>query len=301
MKIYKSTFKDVQSVVVDTGKIVAVFLPTEGGKMASLSRDGVEYLVQNPSEKFLHLSIDGSFEQTECAGFDDMFPTIDPTEIKEGSRKGLLYNDHGEVSRLKFDYQIDDHCLVMKTYSSRLNYNYEKRVSVDADGGIKIDYKVENLSDEEFNCIWAGHALAVVDDGAEIITPFSDGDLVDLVSDPTEFYGKKGARIKFDREMLKFSDTPRNCTYKLYFPQMLDGGEVGVKYADGVTLSMQFSEELKHLGLWIDDGGFKGYRCVGLEPCTRGYDTVYNAQQMGQYGGIKGNKTLEFSLRLTVK
>lgn len=73
-----STYKGVFAVEICFGSVSAKFLPGEGGKLASLTADGYEYLLQNPSPAFLHLGEAGDYVACECAGFDDMFPTIDP-------------------------------------------------------------------------------------------------------------------------------------------------------------------------------------------------------------------------------
>lgn len=300
MKIYLSKFKNVQSVCVETANSIAHFLPTEGGKMASFKAFSKEYLVQNPSKEFLHLGLEGSFEKTECAGFDDMFPTIDPVTIKDGDRAGKTYPDHGEVARLSFDYQINEDSLVMETISKELNYAYKKTIT-EENGALKIDYQIENLSNEVFPCVWAGHCLIDISGGGKVITPFSEGDLVDLVNDVKGKFGKKGERLPLKEQMLTFDKTPDGHCYKLYFPQKLLGGKVAFNYADGKTFTMQFSDGLTYLGLWLNHGFLNDCSCIGLEPCTAGYDTVYNAEKYGQKGEIRANGKLNFSLILSVE
>ena len=219
MKIYESNYKGVPSVRIETENFIATYLPAEGGKLASFISNGKEYLVQGKEDKFLHLAYDGEFVDAECAGFDDMFPTIDKVIVKDGSRAGEEYNDHGEVTRLPFSYEILPNALKMKTVSDRLNYSYEKTVSVD-DGKLKVDYAIKNLASDEFNCLWAGHLLVAMPEGGKIITPFVEGESVDLVSDIKGKLGTRGDRLALDSsKMLEFSKEPKNHCYKLYFPQ----------------------------------------------------------------------------------
>ncbi len=302
MRIYESNYKGVPSVKIETENFIATYLPTEGGKLASFVSGGKEYILQGKAERFLHLPYDGEFTEYECAGFDDMFPTVDLVTIKEGARAGEYYNDHGEVARLSFSHQIVDDCLVMKTLSERLNYSYEKKVSVDKDCKLLIEYSIKNLLDDEFNCLWAGHLLVDMADGGKIITPFVDGDDVDLVADIKGKLGSRGERLKLNsKEMLEFEKEPANHCYKLYFPQKLDGSFVGFKVNGAKTLIMEFSKELPYLGLWINDGSFFTRRSVGLEPCTAGYDTVYNAKERGQKSVIPAKGQLKFTVKLSVR
>ena len=302
MKIYESNYKGVPSVAIETENFIATYLPTEGGKLASFISAGKEYLVQGKADKFLHLDYDGEFVDGECAGFDDMFPTVDLVTIKEGTRAGEYYNDHGEVARLSFSHEISRNALKMKTVSKRLNYSYEKTVTVDEQGKLSIEYLIENLSSDEFNCLWAGHLLVAMPEGGKILTPFEFGDAVDLVSDIKGKLGNRGDRLKLSsKEMLEFNKEPENHCYKLYFPQKLEGSFVGFSVNGGKTLFMEFSKELPYLGLWINDGSFFTRRSVGLEPCTAGYDTVYNAEEHGQKSVIPAKGQLKFTVKLSVK
>ncbi len=302
MKIYESNYKGVPSVKIETENFLATFLPTEGGKLASFISNNKEYLVQGPSDKFLHLSYDGVYVNAECAGFDDMFPTIDRIIAKEKGRAGEEYNDHGEVARLSFLYEILPNALKMKTLSKRLNYSYEKIVSVDSEGKLKIDYAIKNLLGDEFNCLWSAHLLVPMSEGGKIITPFEDGEEVDLVSDINGKLGVKGDRLSLNSaKMLEFGKEPSNHCYKLYFPKKLFGSSVGFKTPSGEILNVEFSKELGYLGLWVNDGNFLTCRCVGLEPCTLGYDTVYNANERGQKCTILPNGELKFTIKLSIK
>ena len=299
MKIYLSNYKNIESVVVETKNSIAHFLPKEGGKMASFVSGGKEYLVQNPSKEFLHLSMDGSFEKTECAGFDDMFPTIDPITVKEGSRAGKYYPDHGEVCRLPFEYQINKDSLVLTTNSTELGYAYKKTIT-EKDGDLFIEYSIENLL-EDFPCVWVAHCLIDISGGGKVLTPFNVGDEIDLVSDVKQKFAKSGLTLPLSEQMLTFDKTPDGHCYKIYFPQKLSGGEVGFTYADGKTFLLEFSKELPYLGLWLNHGFLNNCSCIGLEPCTAGYDTIYNALERGQKSEIKEKGKLEFSIKVSVR
>ena len=103
MIITKSNYKNVFALKLETEYYTALVLPNEGGKIASFfdKRKGKEYLLQNPSKRYLHVGLTDEFEKGECSGFDDMFPTIDPVTVG-----GKEYPDHGEVCRVPFSYEI---------------------------------------------------------------------------------------------------------------------------------------------------------------------------------------------------
>ena len=73
------TYKGRPALRVETGALRALFLPEDGGKLASLTApDGFEFLCQNPAPAYARLAYDGRYIESECASWDDMFPTIDP-------------------------------------------------------------------------------------------------------------------------------------------------------------------------------------------------------------------------------
>ena len=111
MRIVESKYKNVFALQVETDSYTALVLPSEGGKLASFidKKTGKEYLLQNPSKEYLHIGKSDNFEQGECSGFDDMFPTIDPVCVN-----GKEYPDHGEVCRVSFSYSIEGEKLVLR-------------------------------------------------------------------------------------------------------------------------------------------------------------------------------------------
>ena len=95
------TYKGRPALRVETGALRALFLPEDGGKLASLTApDGFEFLCQNPAPAYARLAYDGRYIESECASWDDMFPTIDPYTPPAGRYAGMTLPDHGEVCRL---------------------------------------------------------------------------------------------------------------------------------------------------------------------------------------------------------
>src|SRR5665647_2081895 len=97
-----SRYKNKDSVVLESTRIRAEFIPDPGGKMVSLinKETGYEYLVQRKNEIYSDQPFDGVFVKGECSGFDDMFPTIDVCSYENEPWKGVKMADHGEVLSL---------------------------------------------------------------------------------------------------------------------------------------------------------------------------------------------------------
>ena len=103
--IWLEYFKDRPAVCIQNSQVKATFLPLDGAKMVSLVRlkDGKELLAVKPNKNYKVLTFDGDYVSSECSGFDDMFPTVDPYTPTVGAFKGITYPDHGETSRIPYD------------------------------------------------------------------------------------------------------------------------------------------------------------------------------------------------------
>ena len=303
MKILKSTYKDIFAIDIITDNYCLKILPTEGGKIASFKTksDGFEYLVQNPCAKYKKLSDNNDFAAAECSGFDDMFPTIDPVTFTDENGREMNYPDHGEVCRGNFECFIQNNSLEMRYISEKLGYEYIKTVREDKNGRIVIDYKITNLNDFALDALWAGHCLIKAEKGGKVITEYRDGESVDLMFDTCGRFGVEGDRLSLKQEYLSTSWTEgvSECR-KFYFPQRISKGFLGYEYPDGRTFLMEFDrDKIPYLGIWLNYGALNGYYCVGLEPCSIGYDTILNAKRYGQSHRLASKESFSFSIYLS--
>ena len=110
MNIYERKFKDRPAIVVESGSFIATFLPQDGGKLVSLKvrGSGKELMVVKKEPNYKVLAYDGDYVSSECRGFDDMFPTIDPVKVKTISGEWIEYPDHGEICRVGFNFEIKE-------------------------------------------------------------------------------------------------------------------------------------------------------------------------------------------------
>jgi hypothetical protein len=176
---------------------------------------------------------------------------------------------------------------MLHTFSAALGYAYEKIITEDTDGALRIDYRIENRSPHDLDVLWACHFLVNVEKGGTLLTPFDMGEPTDIVADETGKF-QKGARVPLCEEML-LGDWPKHADCrKLYFPNKVPLGFVGYRGPAGDRLMIEFDkEQLPYLGLWINLGYLHGDFCVGLEPASLGYDTVENAARYGQTDVLK--------------
>ncbi len=75
--IKKTIYKDREAITLECSSFSAVFLPSDGAKMASFkTEDGIELLAQAKGEEYRRLFLDSDYVKSECSAFDDMFPPL---------------------------------------------------------------------------------------------------------------------------------------------------------------------------------------------------------------------------------
>ena len=303
MKIAKSKYKNVKAIRLETQKYVILVLPTNGGKIASFKNKQTkkEYLLQNPSKKYLCLGKKDGFEKKDCSGFDDMFPTIDEDLQLNGLGKPLKYLDHGEICRSRFKSFIEKDKLVLKFVSKNIGYEYKKTFLEEPNGSLRIEYEITNASKTSLNVLWAGHCLLPIEKGSKLIPPFSFGEDLDVVYSSSKEYVEP-YKTQYDANVFFFNDFKKNESVKYYFTNKCKTNKFVYAYSNKDRFVLEFdSKTLSYVGVWVDFGVVNGSKCIGLEPCSAGYDTVKNASLHGHKTLLKNGEKLTFYLSLYVE
>ncbi len=304
-RIKAGRYKDIFALEFNTDKYRAVFLPYNGAKMASLTdkKLNLELLSESDGEKYKPLTENGNYVESECSAFDDMFPTIDLYVPQSGERKGILYPDHGEVCRGCFDFEINDSSqeLTMSYVSRTLSYKYKKQITAGEDGSVIIKYKIENMLSEDFPFIWAAHIMLASHKGGYFILPEEFGRDAEIMFDSKNERSKRGDIIKITDDLLTTAEfSPGGDTYKFYFISKTEAGNI--KYAlpsfkTSVVLRYD-SEKLPFLGIWMNNGGFKGMYNAAPEIASAPYDTPEEAILRNVCSFIPAKGFFEFELEI---
>ena len=300
MSITHDAYKGRPALRMTTATLSALFLPEDGGKLVSVTAnaDGFEFLCQNPAPEYARLAYDGSYVDSECASWDDMFPTIDPYTPAEGDYAGITYPDHGEICRLPMTATVERDTLTL-AYTSRLfPVAYEKRITPESDGALAMTYTIENHGREDFPYIWAAHCMMKGADDLVILTPYPTDAPVAYM------FGPEG-RETFPRDRLMGHSPGKGAAYKYYFTEPTDGGFVGVHYTrSGHRFEMDYranADAIPYVGIWINNGEFKNYYNIALECATAPYDAPDKAMERGYCSVLKAGKPLQFTIRVRVE
>ena len=283
--IYKTNYKKRPAVAVDCDKFKAVFLPYDGAKLASLcTLEGKELLEQAKGEEYLRLGLNSDYISCECSAFDDMFPTVDPCEIN-----GRKYLDHGEVCRRTHLMTLGESKVSFLCKADEVGAFF-KKTAYSKNGALIIDYEIENTLNEPLPYIWAGHIMFAGRAGACAFDNFpKSAETVTMFGNPP--------KNRYIGELEAFSVSGES--YKYYYTSSNAPLSCGVFYPDTdekVVVSFD-GDAVKYLGVWINNGSFKGMHNIALEPCTAPFDSPIRAQNAGKCSYIAPKSTVKFTFK----
>lgn len=282
--IRETFYKDRPAIELSCDKFSVLFLPLDGAKIASFKTDtGDELLAQTAGEKYLHLDLEGDYEKSECSGFDDMFPTIDPCEIK-----GLQYLDHGQVCRHEHRVEIEEDKVIFSCDLPTLNICFQKTAWCE-DGALWVQYEIENHNDYDFPYLWAAHMLMKGEEGAYAVSNLPpDIKLVDG---------------KANKETAHILPPIGGKSYKFYHTGETHPLHCGIVYPKSKReVTVEFDNAVvKYFGVWVNPGEINGMYTLALEPCTALYDTPVNAEKASAASYIKTHNKVEFTMKMSYK
>lgn len=285
-------YKDLFCLTIDTGRLIASVLPDQGGKLASLTdkATGCQLLAQAAGASYRTIGLTSSYVEGECSAFDDMFPTIDP---QPGG-----YPDHGEVCRVRHEYSVSDTEARLFCRSSLLPFEYEKRFFADAEGALVVDYRITNLSEAPLPCLWAGHIMLAGCEGGEVTVPYEEGAPIEVCfcdNGPL----RAGQRLCFSRSLAVSQPfSSEGSAYKFYFTEPAREGRLRYsRRGNGPDLLIRYdADRLPYVGLWMNNGTFKGMYSAAVEMCTAPFDSPGKAEARGYPVDLPGGKSLLFRL-----
>ncbi|MBI1282507.1 MAG: hypothetical protein GC179_30550 [Anaerolineaceae bacterium] len=311
MSIYESHYKDQPAISMESAVMRVQFLPSIGSKMASLiyKPRQLELMVQNPSKKYLIQPYDGHYVSAECSGFDEMFPTIDTCYYETYPWAGTKIPDHGEVWSLNWQHHVEDEHLFMSTYGVRFPYKLDKAVSFAAPHILQTKYTLTNLSDFDFDFMWAAHTMINLEDEVELVLP-SGVEAVNSVSTDGSIgsYGDEASWPQFHtasgelRDLSKLRPQSTRAVEKYFVKGKLPEGWCGLKYhQSGFSMALSFPvETVPYLAVLPNEGGWRDIHNIFLEPATATFDRLDLARKRSEYSTVRAHSTYEWHLNISL-
>lgn len=311
-KIYPSVYKDQQAITIESEAICAQFLPSTGAKMASLifKPKRYELLVQRPGEKYLLQPFDGDYVAGECSGFDDMFPTIDKCFYESYPWQGTPLADHGEVWSLPWEHSILNDQLYMKVHGVRFPYLLEKWISFTSDDILRLDYRVTNLSNFDFDFMWAAHTMFYLEEGARLVLPEGVQNIISTLSFSGQLgnYGDEFPWPRFiaangaERDLRQIQPKTVKNAEKYFIKGKMPQGFCGLTFPQSnFSLFLSFPpEKVPYLGILPNEGGWQDLYNIFLEPGTASLDRLDVAKLHKEYSTVKANSTYVWHLNFSL-
>ena len=311
-RVYESRYKDQPAITIESDALRVQFLPGTGAKMASLVYKPREFelLVQGASDTYLTQPFAGEYVDGECTGFDDMFPTIDRCFCDQYPWQGIEMADHGEVWSLPWALQAGADELEFSVNGVRFPYRLEKRASFRTDSVLRLDYRLANLSPFDLDFVWAGHMMINLEPDVELVLP-DDVSSVVATFDVTGSFGAYGDVFDWPvatlpdgtrRDLRKLRPKSARDAYKYYVKEALAQGWCQLHYhQNDFVLALAFpAATVPYLGVLPNEGGWRDYYNIFLEPCTAPFDRPDAARYRGQVSTLKAQSTYEWYLEISL-
>jgi galactose mutarotase-like enzyme len=309
VKIYEGKYKDQSCIVLENERLVLKVMPQFGSKLQSIfdKEKQKEYIYQSPWNEFKVSKYDESYGDFEFSGFDEMFPTVSECFYPSGPWKGIKAPDHGEVWSIPWDYEIQGNTLYMSVYGVRFPYRLEKRVEL-CGNSIQIQYKATNLSNFDFDFIWAAHPLFNCNENTVIVVPKSVKRIINTV--PGKRLGIFGDVHNWpvtvtaegsSYDISKISPKSSQLYEKYYVTGKMDEGWCALQdTVTGDTIGLSYPvDKVPYLGFWINEGGWADQYNAALEPCSGALDRLDTAVQWNQSAVVKAKSEYNWYLNLT--
>jgi len=256
-----------------------------GARIASL-RDvqrQYEWMDRPPSDRpLVDNRVGDDFATSPLVGADECFPTVGAATLRQGD-----IPDHGEVWPRAWD-AIDTesaHACVCRCELATLPLAIQRAASVEG-ATLRLEYRVENLSDAATPWLWCWHPLMVMPKNPRL--EFEGvGDAFRVESS----IGLEPVEVQPLTEPISSPDAPvrrvelgaSGATAAKLFAPADPRGAVTLSDVDrGASLRVGWNgTPITGLGLWINRGGWDGFTHVAIEPTSTPVESVADVPETG--------------------
>lgn len=265
--------------------------PGVGGRMVNLieKSTGYQFLWHNETLKLERLEPGAEYDPNFYGAIDELLPNDIPETIN-----GVECPDHGELWTLPLGHRVEGKTLVLGGRLPLFGLNYEKRVTLRADGPhVDLDYRVENVSGTRREFLWKLHAALNIGKGDRIVCPAKHAQVGALEysrwssTKPFAWPEIEGGRA----DVMPAKDGTMDFLYLFD----LEEGRMAWESADGkLTFAYEFDTKVfPYAWLFASFGGFEGHYTAVLEPCTTMPISVNEAAKLGQCAALEAGEAIK--------
>ncbi|MEG6586087.1 hypothetical protein [Dendrosporobacter sp. 1207_IL3150] len=286
MEIKRGIYKGLSCYSIENSLISLLILPELGAKIASIfyKPQQFEVLFQPADGKYQLANYGANFAEYDTSGADEMFPTIDPCSYPTGDYTGITLPDHGELWSLPWEVTVDKDGLAARVEGRTLPYVFFRTISLNK-STIRMSYKVRNIGSAAIYGLWAFHGLVACDEFTRIMLP-GVSEVINVHE--STILGSVGTRHSFpvsmgingiEAHLNRVGSRSLEKTKKFYAADKQAKGFAGITLNNNQLIyELLFPvDKVPYLGVWVNEGGFKGeYNCA-LEPATGYFDRLDTA------------------------
>jgi galactose mutarotase-like enzyme len=291
-------YRGFQVAVLENEHLKATIVPAIGGKLHELIYKPLnrDVLFHHPRVELRQPVFGANVDNWWTGGVDDVLPTGHPCEV-DGEELPFL----GELWSLPWQIEQEGPHAIRLTRDGVITpFHVERRVELRPDdSSLRLDYMVTNVGTQPFSFIWGLHPgfpigpkTRIEIAGARAI--FAEGDR------PGDFRDADEAKWPL-ASMTRLGPQPTN-TWSLFYVTDLHDGRLSITDDEWrVGVSITFPHELfRCVWVWLVDGGWRGIRCVALEPWTGYPGRLDHAIAQGRALTLEPGKTLEAAFAIDV-
>jgi galactose mutarotase-like enzyme len=286
-----------------SNQIKVIVIPELGGKIVSLlyKPTGKEWLVDAGSRELRPVPYGADFAKADMSGWDECFPTINVCSYPaDGSHKGKLLPDHGELWCIPWTCSAEPNTLVCRAEGRALPYTFTRKLRFISENKLRFDYEVTNTGGEgePLSVLWTAHPQFAVTEHTRIELPESITELLVVNGGSRLERGKlyrwpDGDDAANPLQLNRIGPAARQDCRKLYADGPVAEGWAGLAEADsGEMLRLEWPiEQVSYLGIWIDESLVNDRPVCALEPSNGFYDSLEEAYRRDRLLRIGSGET----------
>ena len=285
---------EIENVVIQAGSCSVTLLPALGGKVASLTVEGIEIL-QAPLLPYAPRTQSMGFAEADASGWDECLPSVAACQVQSPVGQHSI-PDHGDLWRVPWrvvDATADSATLTGTCFSLPLELTRTVLLSqTGTSSRLSLIYTVANLASTPTPWSWAAHPLFIAQAGDRVHLPASITSLR-LEGSGGNTLGKNGDSVSWpvanladgSTDDLSLAMAPESGRGDNLFSGKLSrvAGEDWCtleRPSVGLKITFRFDPDVTpYLGMWLcysgwPDGAENRQQCVALEPATAPVDSL---------------------------
>jgi hypothetical protein len=313
----ETKIRGLKTFILENKFLSISVIPASGSKIYDFifKQSGNNFAWHSPITPLKRPVYGASFIPYDSGGFDEMLPTVE-----ECTWRGIHLPDHGEtwMSGWKvLEKKSNGKETSLKTSCNLKAYplNITRKVTLkEFESRLQLYYKIKNTDKEEWEYIWAFHGSVSpggsVGKGTRIYLP--EGTRLNIWDSKGERLGKMGDWIEWpiskdkDRKEINLSlmgDHTLGFADDIFTDKLKEGWVAASNIKNEEFIALNFPvDKIPYVGLWIDQGGWRGYTQLGLEPTNTAGASLNKAVKdyLKKYDKLKGGESREFTLYISV-